>query len=203
MKFWKTGLSIFALSASLALAEDFKTVNGKEYKNAQVSRVESDGIVVVTKSGIAKVYFVELPKEVQKRFGYDTDKIEAEQAAARAAQEERILAEKEREGKADADLKQVLEQFQLAERHALQNYESATKGILSGQVFVATEGGESRKLGAVQVELYAREAVDILVRGAKNHADVKIQQLSRLVAEANTAIDQAGERYNHAHDTGV
>jgi len=26
------------LSASLALAEDFKTINGKEYKNATVSR---------------------------------------------------------------------------------------------------------------------------------------------------------------------
>jgi hypothetical protein len=107
VKFWKTALSIFALSASLALAEDFKTVNGKEYKNAQVSRVESDGIVVVTKSGIAKVYFIELPKEVQKRFGYDTDKIEAEQAAAKAAEEKRveeqIAAERERAKKGKDD----------------------------------------------------------------------------------------------------
>ena len=94
VKYWKTALSIFALSASLALAEDFKTVNGKEYKNAQVSRVESDGIVVVTKSGIAKVYFIELPKEVQKRFGYDTDKIEAEQAAVKAAEEKRVEEQK-------------------------------------------------------------------------------------------------------------
>src|SRR5262249_41877810 len=37
----------------------------------------------------------------------------------------------------------------------------------------------------------------------KNHADVKIQQLSRLVAEANTAIDQARERFNAARDTSV
>ena len=70
VKFWKTALSIFALSASLALAEDFKTVNGKEYKNATVSRVEPDGIVLIYKSGIAKVYFIELPKEVQERFHY-------------------------------------------------------------------------------------------------------------------------------------
>jgi hypothetical protein len=47
--------------------------------DATVSRVEPDGIVVKTKSGISKVYFVELPKEVQQRFGYDATKL-AEQA---------------------------------------------------------------------------------------------------------------------------
>jgi|SRR5206468_3069575 len=57
--------------ASIALADDFKTVNGKEYKDATVSRVEADGIVLRTKSGITKVYFVELPKEVQERFHYN------------------------------------------------------------------------------------------------------------------------------------
>ena len=46
MKHWKIALAIWAvLSASLALAEDFKTIDGKEYKNAKVSRVEPDGIV--------------------------------------------------------------------------------------------------------------------------------------------------------------
>jgi hypothetical protein len=67
----KTTLVMVAtLSVSIALAEDFKTVNGKEYKNATVSRVEPDGIVLIYKSGIAKVYFIELPKEVQERFHY-------------------------------------------------------------------------------------------------------------------------------------
>ena len=56
--------------ASIALAEDFKTIDGKEYKNATVSRVEADGIVLKTKSGITKVYFAELPKDVQERFHY-------------------------------------------------------------------------------------------------------------------------------------
>jgi hypothetical protein len=62
-------LTIVALlSASLALAEDFKTINGKEYNDATVKRVEPDGIVVKTKSGISKIYFAELPKEVHDRF---------------------------------------------------------------------------------------------------------------------------------------
>jgi hypothetical protein len=58
------------LSASLALAEDFKTVSGTLYKDATISRVEADGIVLRTKTGISKVYFVELPKDVQERFHY-------------------------------------------------------------------------------------------------------------------------------------
>jgi hypothetical protein len=44
-----------ALTASLALADDFKTINGKEYKNVSVSRVEPDGIVIKYQSGISKV----------------------------------------------------------------------------------------------------------------------------------------------------
>jgi len=58
------------LFVSLALAEDFQTVNGKEYKDATISRVEADGIVIKTKTGISKIYFVELPKDVQERFHY-------------------------------------------------------------------------------------------------------------------------------------
>ena len=56
------------LSATLALAEDFKTVRGKLYKDATIIRVESDGIVLKTKTGISKVYFIELPNDVQERF---------------------------------------------------------------------------------------------------------------------------------------
>ena len=66
----KIALAILMLSLSTALADDFKTINGKEYKDAKVSRVEPDGLVLMTKSGISKVYFVELPEDVQQHFGY-------------------------------------------------------------------------------------------------------------------------------------
>jgi len=56
---------------TVALADDFKLVNGKEYKDVTVNRVEPDGVVLRTKSGISKIYFVELPKEVQERFHYN------------------------------------------------------------------------------------------------------------------------------------
>ncbi len=99
MKYWKTALSIFAaLSASLALAEDFKTINGKEYKDVTISRVEGDGIVLRTKTGISKVYFVELPKDVQERFHYRA----ATPSAARR-EREAIKVEAKQDGRRQAD----------------------------------------------------------------------------------------------------
>jgi hypothetical protein len=67
VKHWQIAFLV-TLSASIALAEDFKTVTGKEYKDATITRVEGDGIVLRTKTGISKVYFVELPKDVQEKF---------------------------------------------------------------------------------------------------------------------------------------
>lgn len=61
---------VVMLTAPLAHGEDFKTITGKEYKDAIISRVESDGIVVRTRSAIVKLYFNELPKEVQERFDH-------------------------------------------------------------------------------------------------------------------------------------
>ena len=74
VKYWLMTVILAALSASFALADDFRTIRGKEYKDAAVSRVESDGIVLRTKSGIVKLYFIELPKEVQERFRHNPAK---------------------------------------------------------------------------------------------------------------------------------
>src|SRR5438093_3133080 len=82
-------LTLLALCfASVALADDFKAIDGKEYKNVKVTRVEPDGIVLMSKSGISKVYFTELPKAVQERFHYDAANAVAyssEQAAGQMA----------------------------------------------------------------------------------------------------------------------
>src|SRR5207244_11128973 len=68
--------------ASVAFADDFKATDAKEYKNVTVSEVEPDGIMLKSSSGISKVYFTELPKEVQERFQYDPT-----QAAAYSAEQ--------------------------------------------------------------------------------------------------------------------
>jgi hypothetical protein len=91
---------------SAAFAEDFKTINGKEYKDATITRVEPDGVVVKTKSGVTKVYFAELPKEVQERFHYDSEKAasySAEQAAHYATYQKH--QEETQRQQADADAK--------------------------------------------------------------------------------------------------
>src|SRR5437867_11397185 len=96
-----------ALSASLALADDFKTIHGKEYKDATVKRVEPDGIVLQTRSGISKLYFTELPKEVQQRFNYDPEKAAAYSAEQSAAYEQiRKQQEQEMRQRADKAAKQ-------------------------------------------------------------------------------------------------
>src|SRR5436190_787145 len=78
------GLLLVVGFASLAFAEDFKAVNGKEYKDATVSRVEPDGIVLKTKSGITKIYFSELSKDVQERFHYNSARAAQFDAAQQA-----------------------------------------------------------------------------------------------------------------------
>ena len=72
VKYCRTTVAILAvLFASLALSEDFKTTKGKIYKDATVSRIEADGIELKTKTGISKVYFTELSKDVQERFHWE------------------------------------------------------------------------------------------------------------------------------------
>jgi chromosome segregation ATPase len=102
---------------SAAFAEDFKTVNGKEYKDATVTRVDPDGIVVKTKSGITKVYFTELPKEVQERYHYDSEKAasySAEQAATYAAYQKQQNETRRQQADADAKNKAALAEQQAA-----------------------------------------------------------------------------------------
>jgi uncharacterized phage infection (PIP) family protein YhgE len=76
--------------ASVALADDFKTVDGREYKNVTVSKQEPDGITVTNKKAgmFVKLYFTELPKEVQERFHYDAEKAAAYSTGQNAALEQ-------------------------------------------------------------------------------------------------------------------
>ena len=100
-----------------AFAEDFKTVNGKDYKDATVTRVDPDGIIVKTKSGITKVYFIELPKEIQERFHYDSEKAashSAEQATNYTAYQKQQDETQRQQQAADAKSKAALAEQQAA-----------------------------------------------------------------------------------------
>ena len=111
-------LTLLILSfTAAAFSEDFKTVNGKEFKNATITRVEPDGIVVKTKSGMSKVYFAELPKEVQERFHYDPQKAStysAEQVANYAAYQNQQAEAQRQQEEAAAKNNAILAQQQAA-----------------------------------------------------------------------------------------
>lgn len=77
-------LLLLALSFS-AVAEDITTLTGKTYTNANVSRVDVDGITVLFTGGGSKIAFTNLPPDIQKKYGYD-----AEKAATEAAKKEKI-----------------------------------------------------------------------------------------------------------------
>src|SRR5438046_10415051 len=64
-------LSMVLAALQFAVADDFKTVTGKEYTNAKLSRVEPDGIVITFSGGIVKIPFTELSAELQKQYSFD------------------------------------------------------------------------------------------------------------------------------------
>jgi hypothetical protein len=228
VKYLKIGFAILAaLSAPLTNAEDFRTIQGKEYKDATVTRVEPDGIVVRTKGGVSKLYFSELLKEVHERFTLlNASKAHAGAAAKLAAEEPAREAEEsqarerakasaseraqkqaqehaEKESKATAVLRTTAEQFKEAQNHAAQVYKLSQKGTLSGQVFVATAGGENVKLGARRVSLFGRDAIAILAGGVKAFATAKSLQLRLDMAavqeereQAHTAEEEAKSIWN-------
>src|SRR5580704_10917963 len=102
---------LFALCfVSAAFSDDFKTVAGKEYKNATVSRVEPDGIVVTNNAGISKVYFTELPKDVQERFGYDPQRA-ADYSAQQSAGFDQIRKQQTEASRREAEATQKANQY--------------------------------------------------------------------------------------------
>jgi chromosome segregation ATPase len=104
---------------SVTLADDFKTLSGKEYKDVTVSRVEPDGIVLTGKAGVSKVYFAELPKDVQERFAYDAQK-SADYSAQQTAGLEQVRKQQEEASRRNAEVRQKANQSR-AEQQTRQN----------------------------------------------------------------------------------
>jgi uncharacterized protein YnzC (UPF0291/DUF896 family) len=154
MKHWKTTLVVFAMvCASLAVADDIKTINGKEYKNATVSRVEPDGITVKFSGGLVKILFTELSRELQEKYHYDPDKAAAAQAAAMAAiQETNQQVEESNKQRREAEQQKALEN-RLSQ---LQQQEENLR-VQIGQAENAPTAGQQAGAATRQLEKQARE----------------------------------------------
>ena len=134
---------------SAVFAEDFHTLNGKEYKDATVTRIEPDGIVVKTNSGVTKIYFTELPKDVQEHFHYDSGKAasySAEQAgnytAYQKQQEEAQRQQQTAEAKTNAAL--ATQQAAINRTQALQTRYAA---LQKQEDDLLLQIGEAKKTG--------------------------------------------------------
>jgi hypothetical protein len=110
---WKTTATILALSASRPSGSTRLTVAFLNSLPLTVlkSSASAIGLVLRTKSGISKVYFTELPQDVQERFHYN-----AQQAAqftnqaieqVRRTQQQKIEADNKRTAEIAKNLEQV------------------------------------------------------------------------------------------------
>ena len=148
--------SILCFASAVVFADDFKTVDGKEYKNATVSRVEPDGIVLTSKSGISKIYFTELPKEVQERFHYDAAKATAYSAEQNAALEQlRKQREEAQREKAEETAKNNKYFIKQASRQAAAARQTA---VAPTPTATPVRAAESRELASIRAEAEVREA---------------------------------------------
>jgi len=62
-----------------------RDLSGREYRNAQITGNEPDGLMVKHEGGVSKLLFTNLPPEVRKRHGYDPAAAEAFRASRAAA----------------------------------------------------------------------------------------------------------------------
>jgi len=54
----------------VSFADDFSLSDGREYKGVTVSRIEKDGVVVITNDGVEKLPFLLMPKETRDLYPY-------------------------------------------------------------------------------------------------------------------------------------
>jgi hypothetical protein len=134
---------------SLTLADDFKTLAGKEYKDATVSRVEPDGLVLTSKAGISKVYFTELPKDIQERFGYDPQK-GGNYSAQQSAGFEQVRKQQEETSRQKAEASQKADQHrteQANRRNTIEMLQARYEELQKQEDHLLLQIGEAKKPG--------------------------------------------------------
>ena len=169
---------LLVVATGSLLADDFKTIEGKEYKNVTVSRVEPDGIVLTSSSGISKVYFTELPKGVQEHFHYDAARAAAYSAEQNAKQE--LLRKQNEQQRAIAAAKALASrQAAAAARHT---------AIAPSRTVTPVPPQQSRELAAAKAQTEVMEAE---ARGDSYGAE-----LARIKADYEPRIRAAAQAGN-------
>jgi hypothetical protein len=121
--------------ASVTLADDFKTIDGKEHKNVKVSRVEPDGIVISFSGGIVKIPFAELSEELQRKYNYDPET--AKQFAADVAEKQLELYTQTQSQKAVANARNA----EISAKSAAEGKVASDRRAISAFSLSAQESG--------------------------------------------------------------
>lgn len=177
--------------ASIVFGDDFKTIEGKEYKNVTVRRVEPDGIVLTSSSGISKVYFTDLPKEVQERFHYDQAK-SAAYSVEQNANFEAMRKQREEEDRHRNDAKQA----QIAEAQPRERQEAQPKENLDAvqywqsryRVAQEDEAGILSRIG--RAEDARRSEAAARYRGMLQQSSGLVVELPLLYGQLNNVRDE-------------
>jgi len=82
------GAAVLLVNPFNARSEDITDLAGKTYVHAELVLVEPDGLTLKHDGGLSKVYFGELPEEIQKKHGYKPEKAEAFRKQQQLSQKE-------------------------------------------------------------------------------------------------------------------
>ena len=102
--------------------EDITTTTGTKYSNVTINRADPDGLVVMTESGVTKIPFSILSKELQAKYGYDPLKAAKYQEAVQA-----VVAQRQAEVKA-LQQKKAAQATVAAESKAFENATVTVEG---------------------------------------------------------------------------
>lgn len=79
-------LIAFVFASQIAVASDITTRGGVKYRDSVVIKVETDGVRLKHRDGVAFVAFDDLPKDVQAKYGWTAEKSAALKAEHKAAE---------------------------------------------------------------------------------------------------------------------
>jgi hypothetical protein len=151
-------LGLLVILSTTTFAEDFRLANGQVVKG-DLSRVEPDGLVIMTDAGIEKISFLVLSDETRRRFGFDlkkADAFRAQQAANRQQMlEQQAAAIREQAARLEA-LQQNQPSLEVQQRRVKIESEAVTA---TASIYRGTSKGAFAKI-SVQTGRAARTMLD-------------------------------------------
>lgn len=135
MKTFQVLAAVTLLLTTTTSAEDLTLPNGKKFTNYRVTRVEPNGLTLTHSDGITKVFFWELPKELQTRYGYDPATAAAYHQQSRAQQAEVMRRQQE-----TTRLDSVQRQYDNARYQMIETVKKSG-GSMTGRILQVTRAG--------------------------------------------------------------